>query len=115
MTSPALMILLTKIALIADMVTIVAFVLDYSRLAPWWRNPFGRTIVVKDLFLLGIVSLVVMSVFFHFSRLTSQVASWIQIALLTGMALAMCWRIIVFERLHRHERSKHDDGRDGPL
>src|SRR5580704_16246557 len=92
LTSPALLILLTKAVLIADMVAIVAFVLDYSRLARWWRNPVGRTIVIKDLFLLGVISLIVASVFFQFSRFTSEVASWIQIALLGGMAVAMLWR-----------------------
>ena len=112
-----LMILLTKIALIADMAAIVAFVADYSRLAPWWTNPVGRTIVIKDLFLLGVISLVVASVFFQFSRFTSQVASWIQIGLLGGMAVAMCWRIVVFERIHRHgpRQEDADDQQGGSL
>ena len=108
------MILLTKVTLIADMVAITAFVADYSRLAPWWRNPVGRTIVLKDLFLLGVISLVVMSVFFRFSRLTSQVAGWVQIALLGGMAIAMLWRIIVFERIHRHKPPEDGDGEGEP-
>jgi hypothetical protein len=108
-TSPALLILLTKIALIADMVAIAAFICDYSRLAPWWKNPVGRTIVLKDLFLLGVISLIVASVFFQFSRFTSEVASWIQIALLGGMAVAMLWRILVFERIHRNGRRPKDD------
>lgn len=110
MTSPSLMILLTKIALIADMAAITAFVLDYSRLARWWANPVGRTIVIKDLFLLGVISLIVASVFFQFSRFTSEVASWIQLALLWGMAVAMLWRIVVFERIHRHGPPGDDDG-----
>lgn len=113
MTSPALLILLTKITLIADVVAIIIFIADYSRLAPWWRNPVGRTIVIKDLLLLGVISLVVMSVFFQFSRLTSEVASWIQIAMLGGMALAMIWRVAVFERLHRRRPPKGDDDAEG--
>jgi hypothetical protein len=117
-TSPALLILLTKIVLIADMVAITAFVADYSRLAQWWKNPVGRTIVIKDLFLLCVVSLIVASVFFRFSRLTSEVASWIEIALLGGMALAMLWRIVVFERIHRNGRAprrEDDDNQGGSL
>jgi len=117
LTYPSLMILLTKITLIADMVAIVAFVLDYSRLAAWWSNPVGRTIVIKDLFLLAVISLSLAPVFFHFSRFTSQVASWIQIGLLGGIAVAMCWRIIVFERIHRNGRPKDkgDDSQGGSL
>jgi hypothetical protein len=113
-TSPQLLILLTKIMLIADIVAIVAFVADYSRLAPWWRNPVGRTIVIKDLFLLGVISLVVLSVFFRFSRFTSQVAAWLQIVLLGAMAVAMLWRIVVFERIHRNgPRPKDSDDHQG--
>ena len=110
MTSPALLVLLTKIALIAVMVAITAFIADYSRLAKWWKNPVGRAVVMKDLFLLGVISLVVLSVFFHFSRLTSQVAAWIQIVLLAAMAVAMLWRIVVFERIHRDGRPPKGDG-----
>lgn len=114
MTSPHLLLLLTKIMLIADMTAIIAFVADYSRLAPWWRNPVGRTIVIKDLFLLGVICLVVLSVFFRFSRLTSQVASWMQIILLGAMAVAMLWRIVVFERIHRNgPRPRDSDDRQG--
>jgi hypothetical protein len=117
-TSPALLILLTKIVLIGDMVAIASFICDYSRLAQWWKNPVGRTIVMKDLFLLGVISLIVASVFFQFSRLTSEVASWIQIVLLGGMAAAMLWRILVFERIHRNGRRPKggdDDSQGGSL
>lgn len=94
-------ILLLKIALIADIVSIVAFVADYTRLVPWWRNPVGRTFVVKDFFLLFVVSLTTLSVFFRFSRLTSQVAGWLQVGGLAAMAVAMLWRVVVFERIDR--------------
>jgi hypothetical protein len=116
-TSPALLVLLTKIALIADMIAIAAFIADYSRLAKWWANPVGRTIVIKDLFLLGVISLIVASVFFQFSRFTSEVASWIQIVLLGGMAVAMLSRIVVFERIHRNAppREGDDDNQGGSL
>ena len=108
MTSPALLIMLTKITLIADIVAIVIFIADYSRLVPWWRNPVGRTIVIKDILLLGVISTVVLSVFFQFSRFTSQVAAWIQIAELGAMAAVMLWRTIVFERIDRHGPPKDD-------
>jgi hypothetical protein len=110
----SLLITLTKGALIADIVGITLFVADYSRLAPWWKNPIGRTIVLKDLLLLGVISQVVLSVFFHFSRLTSQVASWIQVGELIGMALAMLWRIWVFERIHRNRPRDPGSGQAGP-
>lgn len=114
-------LLLLKVALIADIVSIVAFVADYTRLVPWWKNPVGRTFVVKDFFLLFVVSLTTLSVFFRFSRLTSQVAGWLQVAGLGAMAAAMLWRIVVFERIDRrahrppgeHSDAKEPDDRPG--
>lgn len=115
MKQEALLLLLVKIMLIADMVSIAVFVGDYSRLTRWgWaRNPIGRTIVIKDLFLLAVISLTAMSVFFQFSRLTSLVAAWIQVGLLGAMAVAMLARVVVFERLHRHRPPDSADDDQG--
>ena len=107
------MLLLLKITLIADIASILVFVGDYTRLAKWHRNPVGRTIVIKDLFLLIVVSLTAVSVFFRFSRLTSMVAAWIQIGCLGAMAVTMCWRTVVFERIHRRRDGSGDA--DGSL
>lgn len=109
MTQESALLLLLKIALIADIASILVFVGDYTRLAKWWHNPVGRTIVIKDLFLLIVVSLTAMSVFFQFSRLTSMVAAWIQIGALGAVAVVMLWRTVVFERFHRR------GDRDGSL
>ena len=106
-------LLLLKVALLADIVTICVFVADYSRLAPWWQHPVGRTIVVKDIFLLFVVALTTLSVFFRFSRLTSQVAGWLQIVGLAAMAVTMLWRVWVFESIHRRRPAGRDERGDG--
>jgi hypothetical protein len=111
MSQDALLLLLVKITLIADIVSIAAFVGDYSRLARWWKNPVGRTIVIKDLFLLALIALTTLSVFFQFSRLTSRVAAWAQIGLLAAMAVTMAMRIVVFEKIHRRKGGdEHGNG-----
>jgi hypothetical protein len=110
MTQESLLLLLLKIFLIADVASISLFVGDYSRLYRWWTNAMGRTIVLKDLFLLVVISLTAMSVFWRFSRLTSQVAAWVQIAALGAMALVMLWRVVVLERIHRQRNRGGDDG-----
>jgi hypothetical protein len=106
------MLLMLKIVLVAAAAAIAIFVADYSRLTKfgWARNPLGRTIVIKDLFLFGELLLVVASVFFQFSRLTSHVAGWIQIGLLGAMALEMLRRTVMFERIHRQRKRGGDDG-----
>lgn len=101
MTQDQWIIVLLKVVLIADVVAVLAFAGDYTRLAKWWTNPVGRTIVIKDLLLVLAFIPSIMSLFFKFSRLTSLAAAWFDIALFIGIAAVMVWRIIVFERIHR--------------
>ena len=99
MTQDQLILLLLKIILIADVVSIVAFIADYSRMASWWRNPVGRTIVVKDILLVLVLIPSVLSLFFTFSRLSSHIAAWVDVALLGALAPVMLWRIVVWRRV----------------
>lgn len=98
-----LLLLLFKVVIIADLVTIVAFIWDYTRLTRWeaWRDEIGRTILWKDVLLGAALTPSILSLFFRFSRLTSEVAAWVDVALFAGIAGAMVWRIFVFERFHR--------------
>lgn len=98
-----LLILLFKIVIIADLVTLAAFIGDYSRLARWWKDPVGRTIAIKDLLLGAALTPSALSLFFRFNRLTSQVAAWVDVALFAAIAVVMAWRIVVFERVHRQK------------
>jgi hypothetical protein len=103
-TQDELILLLLRIVLIADLAAILAFIADYSRLAPWQRNPIGRTIVIKDILLVVILVPTVLSLFFHFSRLTSHVAAWIDIGAFGLIVPVMLWRVVVFERIHREKQ-----------
>lgn len=100
-------LLLFKIVLCADVVATAGFVAVYWRLTRggMWRNQIGRTIAVKDILLVLCLLPSIMSLFFHFSRLTSHVAAWIDVALFGLIAPVMCWRIIVWARIHREKRN----------
>jgi hypothetical protein len=97
-------ILLFKIALIADAIAIVVFVVDYTRLAPWWRNPIGRTIVSKDCLLFIPIFLGGLSVFWHFNRTSSHIAAWLTVVSFGLIAPVMLWRTVVFELIHRQRQ-----------
>lgn len=105
MTQDAAILFLFKVVLIADLVAIAAFVLDYSVRAEWWSNPIGRTLVIKDLLLGAAITPSVLSLFFRFSRLTSHIAAWVDIALFAAIAVTMTWRVVIFERIHREKGS----------
>lgn len=99
MTQDQLIILLLRIILIADVICIAAFIADYTRMAPWWRNPIGRTIVIKDILLILVLIPSILALFFTFDRFTSYVAAWVDVALLGALIPVMLWRIAVWRRV----------------
>jgi hypothetical protein len=104
-------VLAFKIAEIASLVSISAFVGYYTMIAHWWKNPVGRTIVAKDLALILVFLPSVLSMFFRFNRLTSYIAAWIDVGSFALVPVIMTWRIIVWRRLHRLgrlPRNEHD-------
>ena len=101
MTQEQLIVLLLKIVLISGVASIIAFVVQYTILAPWWRNPIGRTLVTKDVLLIALFTPSILSVFIHFNRLTSIIAAWVTVALLGLVTPVMIWRMAVWYRMHK--------------
>lgn len=101
MTQDQVIILLLKITLISGVISIAAFVAVYWRLAPWWRNQIGRTLVVKDVLLILIMIPTILSLFFQFNRLTSHIAAWLDVVLFGLITPVMIWRAVVWVRIHR--------------
>lgn len=119
MTQDQLIQLLLKIILITDVISIFAFIADYWRLAPWWRDPIGRTIVTKDMLLLLALIPSVLSLFFKFTRVGSHIAAWVDVVLLGAMGPVMLWRIVIWQRVHAGKVGKTEavpaKGKDEPL
>lgn len=90
-----------KVTEIASVVTIGAFVAYYTKAAAWWKNPIGRTIVYKDIALILVLIPSILSIFFSFNRLTSHIAAWFDVGAFALVPIIMCWRIVVFRRIHR--------------
>lgn len=101
MSQEQTIILCFKITEIASVVTIAAFIACYSLWAPWHRNPIGRTIVFKDIALILILIPSILSIFVNFNRLTSHIAAWFDVGSFALVPILMCWRIVVFGRIHK--------------
>lgn len=101
MTQTDWLTLAFKVAVIAAFLSIAAFVAVYSRLAPWWRNPIGQTIVVKDVIIAILLVPSILSLFFHLNRITSEAAGWFDVTLIAAITPVMLWRIHVWRRI-RH-------------
>ena len=108
MTQDQLIILLFRILLVTDLASVILFLVVYTVLASWWKDVIGRTIAIKDI-LLGFAFIPsVLSLFFHFNRLTSHIAAWFDVGIFAGIAAAMLWRSTVWIRVHRKNSNREN-------
>lgn len=108
MSQDGLIVLLLKIGLISGFSSIVLWVAVYTRLAKWWHNPLGRTLVVKSALLAGLFVPTALSLFFHLNRFDSRIAAWADVILIGAVTPVMTWRIAVWLRLHKTDRLPRD-------
>lgn len=101
MTQAQWLILALKVALISGFVSLVAWVVLYSVLADWFRNPIGRTLVAKTALVAGMFVPSILSLFFHLSGHDSYIAGWVDVTLIGLVTPVMWWRCLVWVRLHR--------------
>lgn len=86
-----------RIVIAEDLAAIIAFIVQYSVLAKWWRNPIGATIVVKDLLIVVVLAANAIEVFAP----PSLALEWV-VVLITGLiGPVMVWRMAVFASYHR--------------
>src|SRR5258708_38401307 len=91
-------ILCLKTGLISGEISLVAWVVLYSVLAAWWRNPIGRTLVAKTA---PIARLFIPSILALFFRPDFYIARWADVILLGVVTPGMIWRSVVWGRLHQ--------------
>jgi PAS domain S-box-containing protein len=83
---------LYKVIVIADLAAIYLYVGVYTALQPWWQSRVGRSLVWKDLALSIPLWLTLLSLFFHFSRLSTKVASGVDAGALAAIAAILMAR-----------------------
>jgi hypothetical protein len=108
-TQDSLIVLLLRIGLISGFCSISAWVIVYSRLARWWGNPVGQTLVIKSALLAVLFVVVASSLFFKLNR---YFTGWADVTLIGAVTPVMIWRTVVWLRLGRAGRLPHD-GHDG--
>ena len=112
MSQEGLILLAFKVAAIGGMASMIAFTVQYTLLAPWWRDQIGRTIVIEGLLVIGLLAVSVLSLFFRFNRLTSEIAAWVDVVLIGAVTPVMAWRMAVFQKIHRSRGNPPDPDRE---
>jgi hypothetical protein len=64
----------------------------------WLHDSIGLTLMIEAMAFFGTVFLIILSVFFNLSRLTSEALAWAEDGLLFACGLAYWWRTLVFRR-----------------
>lgn len=91
-----------KISLICGLVSLIGWVVLYSVLAPWWRNPIGRTLVAKTVLVAALLVPSLLALFFpHINRV---VAEWTDLVLISLITPVMIWRSAVWMRMYGHRK-----------
>lgn len=107
-------VLLLKAALISGFASIATWILVYTKVAKWWRNPVGRSLVIKSGLVAALLVPTTLSLFFELNRKTSLVVAWADVGLIGLITPVMLWRSVVWWRLHKAGTLSHHDagGRD---
>lgn len=108
MTQDQWIVLAFKVVDVASVVAIATFIGYYSRIAAWWSNPIGRTIVFKDIALILVLIPSILSIFLKFSRFTSHVAAWFDLVSFAMVPVIMTWRIFVWREIRKSGRLPRD-------
>lgn len=99
MTQTQAIVLCLKIGLVAGFASIAVWVAVYSRLAFWWRNAIGRTLVIEAALIAGLFVPQILSLFFSLNRFDSRVAAWADVTLIGLVTPVMLWRTAAFLRM----------------
>jgi hypothetical protein len=110
MTQAQWLVLTLRVALIAGFVSLVGWIVLYSVLADWWKNPIGRTLVAKTALIAGLFVPSILALFFRLGRQDSYIAGWVDVGLIGLVTPVMCWRSLVWWRLHRAGKLPRDGG-----
>jgi hypothetical protein len=106
-------VLAFKVVEIASVVAIAAFIAYYSRAAKWWTNAIGRTIVYEGIAIILVLIPSILSIFWHWNRLTSHIAAWLDVGSFALVPVVMVWRTLVFWRIHKAGRLPRNGGEEG--
>lgn len=107
-----ILILVLQIVLISGFTSILLWIITYSRVAKWWRNPVGRTIVLFAALVAGLLVPTTLSLFFNLNRTTSVAAAWADVTFIGLVSPVMCWRIVTWRRLARDGRAAERGDKD---
>lgn len=96
-------ILLLKVFCISGIAANVLFIGTYSKIAKWYRNPVGRSVVIESALIALLLVPTTLSLFLNLNRTTSDIAGWVDTVLIGAITPIMCWRCVVWLRMRGGE------------
>ena len=96
MSHAELIVTAQRVVLVTGLTSILTWIGLYTAMAPWWRDPIGRTLVAKSALLACLFVHPILIVFFGLRG--SVVAAWADVTLVGLVTPVMVWRIVVWVR-----------------
>lgn len=88
----------------------LTFLVGYSMLAPWWRNPVGQAVALLDIALLLALLPSILHLVFGLNIVAYRWFAWYYGASLFLVAGITLWRLVVIATVQRHALAPRDDG-----
>lgn len=89
-----------QVVLVAATAAVIWWTVQYTLSSPWWRDEVGRTFVLKDIALLGLLVPSCLLVPFP-QLLTPFEAVTIGVCVLGGIFIIMAWRSVTWWKIQR--------------
>ncbi len=109
---------LTSIAFVTSLASLTVFIVLYMLLAPWFKNPAGRALMVTSSGFWLVTLALVLRHPFGLSTTTSEPFSWFQVAAVTVAIAGIWWITSVLIRVQwrgrRTRRRYFEDSEGGP-
>lgn len=115
MSQDQLILLCLKVGLIAGFISMVAWILLYSRLTrrAVWTDPIGQTLIIETLLLAGLFMPTALNLFFNLNRLDSHISAWVDVTLIGLVTPVMLWRCQIFFVIARRAAA-HAEAENAP-
>jgi hypothetical protein len=118
--------LMLKIVLSLGFVSLIQWIVVYTRLEKWWKHQLGWTLVAKTGIIAALFVPTTLSLYMHLTRADSYLIAWIDIVLIGSVTPVMIWRTVIWanaardgrrlqqlnaelEEAHKHALTKEDN------
>lgn len=98
--------LLLRVGIPLAMLSLIVWIIAYTKLAAWWKTSIGWTLVTKTVLIVLLLALSAVDLYFRPDHYLSEIFLWMDICLIWAIVPIMLWRTAVWIGIHRMNNDK---------